>query len=59
MTAKNNEKQASFVLADEAKNIIRIMSSFGGKFTKKFVNDRNPDDDDDRKPDEDFEDMMT
>ena len=59
MTAKNNEKQASFVLADEAKNIIRIMSSFGGKFTQNFVIDINPDNDDDRKPDEDFEDMMT
>ena len=59
MTAKNNEKQASFVLADEAKNIIRIMSSFGGKFSQKFVINENPDDDDDRKPDEDFEDMMT
>ena len=59
MTAKNNEKQASFVLADEAKNIIRIMSSFGGKFTQNFVINKNPDDDDDRKPDEDFEDMMT
>ena len=34
------------------------MSSFGGKFTQKFVIDRNPDNDD-RKPDEDFEDMMT
>ena len=58
MTAKNNEKQAFFVLADEAKNIIRIMSSFGGKFTQNFIIGRNPDNDD-RKPDEDFEDMMT
>ena len=36
-------KCTSFVLAYEAKNIIRIMRSFGGKVTKNLVSDRNPD----------------
>ena len=34
-------KCTSFVLAYEAKNIIRIMRSFGGKVTKNLVSDRN------------------
>ena len=36
-------KRTIFVLAYEAKNIIRIMRSFGGKVTKNLVSDRNPD----------------